>query len=74
MVVNLIVQFATLGTALLSFGAASFAWRKARGNSSQIHEVHVLVNQRMTDVQERVIQLVETMNDAGVDIPADPKE
>jgi hypothetical protein len=74
MVIALFLQIVTLGTALLSFGAALLAWRKGRDNTSRIQEVHVLVNQRMTDVQDRVKQLIEAMDAENVQVPEDPRE
>jgi hypothetical protein len=70
--INLLISISTLATAALSFGTAALAWRRSRGNSSQIEEVHVLVNQKMTDVKDRVDQLTSTMDDAGLEIPDDP--
>jgi hypothetical protein len=73
-IMDLIIQLVTLGTAILSFGAASFSWRKSRSNGTQIHEVHDLVNQKMTDVQDRVVQLTDTLDNAGVEVPEVPKD
>jgi hypothetical protein len=41
-------------------------------NARKIQEVHVIVNQRMTDVLARVDQLTEALKAEGQDIPDDP--
>lgn len=51
---------------------ATAAWHKARQNNSQLQEIHVLVNSRLTEVCDRVGQLTQSLQAAGVEVPPDP--
>jgi len=64
---------------LLTFLAALFAFlqsrtakQQSRANGDQIEDVHKLVNSQHTETLDRVDQLKETLNAAGVDIPPSP--
>ena len=65
---------ATSVAAVISAGAALVAAIGTFGNRKRISEVHVLVNQRMTDVQARVAQLTDKLQDEGKDVPPDPAD
>ncbi len=66
-IVALLAALAGLGTAALGLVAT---W----GNRRKIQEVHVIVNQRMTDVLARVDQLTAALEGSDTDVPADPHQ
>jgi hypothetical protein len=46
--------------------------RKIKTTAGAVQEVHVLVNQQLSDVLARVAQLTEIMHAGGLDIPPAP--
>lgn len=58
------IELLTLLTAIVGFVSA----RK------KVHEVHLLVNDRYSEMVKRVAQLVAVLKDAGIEVPDTPRE
>lgn len=69
--ITLSVGVLTLLTSVIVLTSSVLAARKS---GRKVEEIHVLVNQRLTDVMDRVAQLKEALSEAGVDIPHSDKE
>jgi len=80
-VAAVITAIATVITALGGLVLAMAAWRTAqrtksteavaRATEARVEEVHVIVNQRFTDLQRYAEALVRALSAAGVDVPID---
>jgi len=74
---SLLISALTLATVVVSLVSALFvamnARRTARRASTQIAEVHVMVNHNLDEVSERVDQLTALLEREGIDVP-EPKE
>jgi hypothetical protein len=68
-VIVLVGIILTFATSVLGFLAARDARKKVGVVDGKVAEVHVLVNQQLTDVVTRVSQLTSTLEAAGVAIP-----
>jgi hypothetical protein len=69
---ELVTVIAACGAALVSVIGAVFgglAMLKSRANGGAISAVHVLVNNRLSEVTERAEQLADALRRAGVDVP-----
>lgn len=60
---------------VLGFVTAVLGWlnqRKIGHTAGAVQEVHLLVNQQLSDVLARVAQLTEVMHAGGLDVPPVP--
>jgi uncharacterized protein YabE (DUF348 family) len=64
-------EYIALIASLITLVAAIVGYFSLRGKVAQ---VHVLVNQRLTDVMARVTQLTDVLEEHGIDIPHDPND
>lgn len=62
----------TLITAVITLFTAWKTSRKVDKAQTQIDEVHVLVNSRLTNVMDRVEQLTRALEESDSDVPPDP--
>lgn len=61
-------EVVTLGAGLILFTLAAimaFVWAIAR----EVHTVHVLVNSQRDELLNRISDLIDALNEAGVDVP-----
>jgi hypothetical protein len=67
-----IVAVGTAATACIAAVASARNMRKIDQGGKKIDQVHVLVNQRMTDAIARIDQLTARLEESDVSVPIDP--
>ena len=66
------MNWAELAAAVPPTIAAVAALWQSRRNQGKIAGVHVLVNNRLSEVTERAEQLAQALRDAGIQVPDKP--
>lgn len=56
-------------TALLILVTAGVGLVMSVINRKKVEQIHILVNDRMTNAMNRINKLIDTLNEAGIDIP-----
>jgi ribosomal protein S11 len=70
-ITGVITAFASLFTAFALVIASLTAWRKAKEVEKKIDEVHVIVNQQRTDMENYNRALIKALQAHDVDVPVD---
>jgi hypothetical protein len=68
----LIYQILIIAGMYLSIAALFTILYRSRRTEQKLEEIHLLVNSQLGKVLHRVMQLTQTLDDAGVDVPVDP--
>jgi hypothetical protein len=76
--VNWIPTILVIVGLLINFGMLIIAWQSIRGHQKvqavKTQEIHVLVNSKLDAALARGIQLKDTLEVAGVEVPSVPEE
>lgn len=70
--VNTILNIIALLTALMTLVTTYIVFIKTKKNTTQIQEVHILVNQQKTDLESYQKTLIHALRDQGMEVPENP--